>query len=78
MKQVIQEMADPLSIIIVDLYLLKGSDDFEKQQLYLAHLEEAVGRVQAAIYKLATVNQDGFNSQEEEVPLNPPLHNREK
>jgi hypothetical protein len=60
------------------LYLLKCSDDFEKQHLYLAHLEDAVGRVQAAIGKLATVNQDGFNSQEKEIPLDPSLSNQEK
>lgn len=61
-KHVLQKMADPLSIIIVDLYLLKRSGDFEKQQLYLAHLEDAVERVQAALEELARVCQVDFDA----------------
>jgi hypothetical protein len=59
-KHILQKMADPLSIIIIDLYLLKHSGDFEKQQLYLAHLEDAVERVQAALDELARVGQVDF------------------
>lgn len=66
-KHVLQKMADPLSIIIVDLYLLKRSGDFEKQQLYLAHLEDAVERFQAVLDELAGVGQADFDARNDAI-----------
>jgi len=58
----IRSIVPSSGFIIVDLYLLKRSGDFEKQQLYLAHLEDAVERVQATLDELARVGQVDFDA----------------
>jgi hypothetical protein len=63
MKKIAQMMADPLSIMILDLHLLKHSEDFEKPPDYLAHMEEALNCIRAAINELASMDQVNFNAQ---------------
>jgi hypothetical protein len=59
-KQTSQEMRDPLSIMIVNLYMLKRSDNPEVSRRYHANLEHAVNRICSVIDKLAAVDQANF------------------